>query len=67
MCPFTGPEVFGLLRHPPWDELESWRPLRDAHGQLWSGGVAKLFACSRGMPVDANPAHEAAVNGAPQG
>ncbi len=22
MCPFTGPEIFTLLRHPPWDELE---------------------------------------------
>ena len=22
MCPFTGPEIFDLLRHPPWDELE---------------------------------------------
>jgi 4-hydroxyacetophenone monooxygenase len=21
MCPFTGPEIFELLRHPPWDEL----------------------------------------------
>jgi 4-hydroxyacetophenone monooxygenase len=22
MCPFTGPEIWTLLRHPPWDELE---------------------------------------------
>ena len=22
MCPFTGPEIFGLLRRPPWEELE---------------------------------------------
>jgi 4-hydroxyacetophenone monooxygenase len=22
MCPFTGPEIWRLLRHPPWDELE---------------------------------------------
>jgi 4-hydroxyacetophenone monooxygenase len=22
MCPFTGPEIFNLLRHPPWDEHE---------------------------------------------
>jgi 4-hydroxyacetophenone monooxygenase len=22
MCPFTGPEIFRLLRHPPFDELE---------------------------------------------
>jgi 4-hydroxyacetophenone monooxygenase len=22
MCPFTGPEIFALLRHPPLDELE---------------------------------------------
>ena len=22
MCPFTGPEIWRLLRHPPLDELE---------------------------------------------
>jgi hypothetical protein len=22
MCPFTGPEIFNLLRHPAFDELE---------------------------------------------
>jgi 4-hydroxyacetophenone monooxygenase len=22
MCPFTGPDIWRLLRHPPWDELE---------------------------------------------
>jgi hypothetical protein len=22
MCPFTGPEIWSLLRHPPYDELE---------------------------------------------
>jgi len=26
MCPFTGPEIWRLLRTPPWDELEFDRP-----------------------------------------
>jgi predicted amidohydrolase YtcJ len=27
----------------PWEELERWRQLRDAHGERWRGGVAKFF------------------------
>jgi predicted amidohydrolase YtcJ len=27
----------------PWDELETWTQLRDAHGALWRAGVAKFF------------------------
>jgi predicted amidohydrolase YtcJ len=27
----------------PWDELERWTALRDAHGERWRAGVAKFF------------------------
>jgi predicted amidohydrolase YtcJ len=27
----------------PWEELERWTELRDAHGERWRGGVAKFF------------------------
>ena len=27
----------------PWEELERWTLLRDAHGERWRGGVAKFF------------------------
>ena len=27
----------------PWDELERWTGLRDAHGERWRAGVAKFF------------------------
>jgi predicted amidohydrolase YtcJ len=27
----------------PFEEMEEWLPLRDAHGGLWRGGVAKFF------------------------
>ena len=29
--------------HTPWEELERWTGLRDAHGERWRGGVAKFF------------------------
>jgi predicted amidohydrolase YtcJ len=44
-------ELTMRLRVPQWlapdmsdEELEARIPLRDAHGRLWRGGVAKLFA-----------------------
>ncbi len=34
---------FWVKPETPFEEMEEWLPLRDAHGDLWRGGVAKFF------------------------